>query len=168
MSLREIIQYSLWFLLYMIVQILILRNIVLFNYSLCFVYVAGVLLLPAEVGRTSLLMLGFFSGLFVDVFYNTLGMHAAATLLVAYLRPFWIQLQLETKGSTDRVDISLSELGMGGYLSYLFPLVLIHHGMLFFIEMSHFGMLGYTLLRIVASALFTTFLIVVIQLFTKR
>ncbi|MBU1821923.1 MAG: hypothetical protein KKG00_10500 [Bacteroidetes bacterium] len=168
MSLREIIQYSLWFLLYMILQVLILRNIVLFNYSFCFVYVAAIVLLPAEVNRTFLLFLGFASGLLVDVFYNTLGMHAAATLLVAYLRPFWIQLQLETKGSADRVEISLSELGMAGYLTYLFPLVLVHHAMLFFVEMSHFGMFGYTLLRIFASALFTTFLIVVIQLFTKR
>jgi hypothetical protein len=168
MSLREIIQYSLWFLLYMILQVLILRNIVLFNYSFCFVYVAAIILLPTEVNRTFLLFLGFASGLLVDVFYNTLGMHAAATLLVAYLRPFWIQLQLETKGSTDRVEISLSELGMAGYLTYLFPLVLVHHAMLFFVEMSNFGMFGYTLLRIVASTLFTTLLIVIIQLFAKR
>jgi hypothetical protein len=168
MSLREIIQYSLWFLLYMVLQVLILRNIVLFDYSFCFAYVAAILLLPAEVNRTFLLILGFLTGLLVDTFYNTLGMHAAATLLVAYLRPYWIQLQLETKSTADRLDISLSELGMAGYLLYLLPLVLVHHTMLFFVEMSHFGMLGYTLLRVVASTVFTTFLIVVIQLFTKR
>lgn len=168
MSLREIVQYSLWFLLYMILQVLIFRNIVLFDYSFCFVYVAAILLLPAEVNRTFLLVLGFFTGLLVDVFYNTLGMHAAATLLVAYLRPYWIQLQLETKGTTERLDITLGELGLAGYLTYLFPLILVHHAMLFFVEMSHFGMFGYTLLRIVASTLFTTLLIVIIQFFSKR
>lgn len=168
MTLREIIHYSLWFLLYLLLQILILRNIVLFDYAFCFVYIAGILLLPAEVNRTLLLIMGFLTGLLVDVFYNTLGMHAAATVLIAYLRPFWIQIQLETKGTTERLEISISELGVGGYLVYLLPLVFIHHAALFFIEMSHFGMIGYTLLRIVASTLFTTFLITVIHLFSKR
>jgi hypothetical protein len=168
MTLREIIHYSLWFLLYLLLQILILRNIVLFDYAFCFVYIAAILLLPAEVNRTLLLIMGFLTGLLVDVFYNTLGLHAAATLLIAYLRPFWIHLQLETKGTTERLEISINELGVGGYLTYLLPLVFIHHVALFFIEMSHFGMIGYTLLRIVASTLFTTLLITVIQLFSKR
>ncbi|TDB68926.1 hypothetical protein [Arundinibacter roseus] len=168
MSLREIIQYSLWFLLYLVLQILILRNVVLFDYGFCFIYVAGIVLLPAEVNRTALLFMGFLTGFILDVFYNTLGIHAAATVLIAYLRPFWIQLQLETKGTTERLEITLSELGVGGYLAYLIPLIFVHHSVLFLIEMSHFGMIGYTLLRIVASTLFTTLLIVLIQLFSRR
>ena len=112
MTLREIIHYSLWFLLYLLLQILILRNIVLFDYAFCFVYIGAILLLPAEVNRTLLLIMGFLTGLLVDVFYNTLGMHAAATLLIAYLRPFWIQLQLETKGNTERLEISIPEWGV--------------------------------------------------------
>lgn len=168
MSLGEIIRYSLWFAFYVLLQILITRNIVLFNYAFCFVYVGAILLLPTEVNRTFLLIVGFLTGLVVDVFYNTLGLHAAATLLIAYLKPFWVDIQLETKGATDRVEISLSELGLGTFLTYLLPLVLIHHAALFFIEMSHFGMLGYTLLRIVASVAFTTLLLVIIQLFSKH
>ena len=168
MSLREILHYSFWFLLYLLLQILIMRSIVLFDYAFCFVYIAGIVLLPAEVNRTLLLIVGFLTGLLVDVFYNTLGMHAAATLLVAYLRPFWIQLQLETKGTTERLEITMDELGVSRYLTFLLPQVFIHHAALFLIEMSHFGMIGYTLLRIVASTLFTTFLITVIQLFSKR
>lgn len=168
MSLREIIQYSLLFLLYLALQILIMRNIVLFNYAFCFVYIAGILLLPAEVNRTLLLVLGFLAGLLVDIFYNTLGMHAAATLLVAYLRPFWISIQLEAKGATDRIDITIGELGLGGYLTFLLPLVLLHHATLFFIEMSSMVAIGYTLLRIVASTLFTTLIIVIVQLFSRR
>ncbi len=168
MSLREIIQYSLLFLLYLALQILIMRDIVLFNYAFCFVYVAGILLLPAEANRTLLLVLGFLSGLLVDVFYNTLGMHTAATLLIAYLRPFWISIQLEAKGATDRIEITIGELGLGGYLTFLLPMVFLHHAALFFIEMSSLVTIGYTLLRIVASTVFTTLVIVIIQLFPRR
>jgi len=168
MSLGEIIRYSLWFAFYVLLQILITRNIVLFNYAFCFVYIGAILLLPTEMNRTFLLILGFLTGLVVDVFYNTLGLHAAATLLIAYLKPFWVDIQLEARGATDRVELTLSGLGLGTFLTYLLPLVLLHHATLFFIEMSHFGMLGYTLLRIGASTAFTTLLIVIIQLFSKR
>lgn len=169
MSLREIIQYSLWFLLFFVLQILILRNIALFDYGFCFLYIGGVLLLPSDVSRILLLFLGFVSGFLVDVFYNTLGMHAAAMVLVAYARTFWIQLRLETKGTTnERFQFSIDELGLPLFLTYLVPLVFLHHAALFFIEMSSIGMLGHTLIRIVASTIFTTFLIVVIQLFARR
>ncbi len=167
MSLREIIQYTLWFLLYMALQILVMRNLVLFDYAFCFVYIAGVILLPTEANRTLLLLLGFATGIIVDVFYNTLGLHAAATLLAVYLRPLLIKLMFESKG-TERTDISIQSLGVGSYISYIFLLVLIHHSALFFIEMSHFGMVLYTLLRIIASSLFTTLVILLIQLFSRR
>ncbi|GAB2765263.1 hypothetical protein GCM10027275_03220 [Rhabdobacter roseus] len=167
MSLREILQYSLWFLLYLVLQILILRNVVLFDYSFCFVYVACILLLPAETNRTLLLVLGFLTGLIVDVFYNTLGMHAAASTLVAYLRPFLVRIQLEAK-NPDRVEIGLHQMGLGAFLSFLIPLVFVHHAMLFFVEMSHLGMILYTLLRIAASTLFTTLLILLLQLFSSK
>ena len=167
MSLREIIQYSLWFLLYLVLQLLILRNVVLFDYAFCFVYVAGLLLLPAETNRTLLLVIGFMTGLIVDVFYNTLGMHAAASVLVAYLRPLLVRFQLEAK-SPDRVEIGLHEMGLGAFLSFVVPLIFVHHAMLFLIEMSHVGMILHTLLRIGASTLFTTLLILLLQLFSSK
>jgi hypothetical protein len=167
MSLREIVQYTLWFLLYVGMQILVMRNLVLFDYAFCFVYVAAILLLPTETDRTLLLLFGFATGILIDVFYNTLGLHAAASLLVAYLRPALVRLQFEAKGP-ERTDISIQALGIGPYLSFLFPLILIHHGALFLIEMSHFGMILYTFLRILASSLFTTLIILLIQFFSYR
>ncbi len=167
MSLREIIQYIALFLFYMVLQILIMRNVVLFNYGFCFIYVAVLLALPSDASKTWLLFLGFFTGLLMDVFYNTLGIHAAASVLIMYLRPFWIQTQLETKG-VDRVDITLNALGMGKYLTFMLPLIFIHHSMLFLVEMSNVGMIGVTLIRIVGSTLFTTFLIVLFQFFSRR
>lgn len=167
MSLREIIQYVLLFLFYTILQIFILRNVVLFDYGFCFIYVAALLSLPSDTSKTWLLFLGFFTGLLMDVFYNTLGMHAAASVLIMYLRPFWIQIQLETKG-VDRVEISLNELGLGKYLTFLVPLIFIHHSMLFLVEMSNVGMVGVTMIRIVGSTLFTTFMIVLLQFFSRR
>ena len=167
MSLREAIQYSLMILLYLLLQIIFLRNVVVFNYAFCFVYIGGVLLLPADTDRMYLLLIGFATGFTVDVFSNTYGMHAAATVLIAYLRPFLIQYQMESKGS-ERVDIGIRSQGLGSFLAYMLPLIFLHHSMLFLMEMNNFGMILYTLLRIAASTLFTIIMIVILELFSKR
>ena len=167
MSLREAIQYSLMILLYLLLQIFFMRNLVLFNYAFCFIYIAGVLLLPADIDRMYLLLIGFGTGFIVDVFSNTFGMHASATVLIAYLRPFLIQYQMDAKGS-ERAEVGIRSQGFGSFLVYILPLIFIHHTMLFFMEMNNFTMILYTLLRIAASTLFTTILIVILELFSKR
>jgi rod shape-determining protein MreD len=167
MSLREAIQYTLMILLYLFLQIFFLRNVVLFNYAFCFIYIAGVLLLPADTDRMYLLLIGFATGFTVDVFSNTFGMHAFATVLIAYLRPFLIQYQMESKGA-ERMDLGIRSQGLGSFLSYIMPLILIHHAVLFLMEMNNFGMILYTLARIGASILLTTVVIVLLELFSKR
>ncbi|MCE7043121.1 hypothetical protein [Dyadobacter sp. CY312] len=167
MSLREAIQYTLMILLYLLLQIFFLRNVVLFNYAFCFIYIAGVLLLPADTDRLYLLLIGFATGFTVDVFSNTFGMHAFATVLIAYLRPFLVQYQMESKGA-ERMDLGIRAQGLGSFLAYIMPLILIHHAALFLIEMNNFGMILYTLIRIGASVLLTTVVIVLLELFSKR
>ena len=167
MSLREAIQYSLMILLYLLLQIFFMRNVVLFNYAFCFIYIAGVLLLPADVDRLYLLLIAFGIGFTVDVFSNTFGMHAAATVLIAYFRPFLIHYQMKSRGA-ERAEVGLRAQGLGAFLGYIFPLILVHHSVLFLIEIDHFGMILYTLIRIGASALFTTLLIILLELFSKR
>jgi len=167
MSLREAIQYTFMILLYLFLQIIFMRNLVLFNYAFCFIYIAGILLLPADTNRMYLLLIGFATGFTVDVFSNTFGMHAAATVLIAYLRPFLIQYQMDAKGS-ERAEIGIRSQGFGSFLGYIFPLVLLHHTILFLMEMNSFDMILFTLLRVAASTLLTAILIVILELFSKR
>lgn len=167
MSLREAIQSTLMVLLYLILQIFLLRNVVLFNYAFCFVYVAAILLLPTEIDRLYLLLIGFAVGLTVDTFSNTFGINAAASVLIAYLRPFLIQYQMVSRG-VERLDIGIRRQGFVQFISYLFPLILIHHSVLFLMEMNNLEMILYTAIRIGASSLFTLIFIVVLELFSKR
>jgi hypothetical protein len=153
--------------LYLLIQILIMRNIVFFDYAFCFIYVGGILILPAEVSRVYLLFIGFATGFMVDAFSNTFGMHAAATVLIAYARPYLMQYQMESRG-IERVDVGIRVQGFMPFLGYIFPLIFLHHAVLFLIEMNNFGMILPTLLRIIASAIFTTVMIVLIELFSKR
>lgn len=168
MTLREILSTSLLFLLYLVLQILLVRNLVLFDYAFCFIYIACILLLPNELGLTWLLLIAFVTGIIVDTFYNTLGMHAAASVLMAYCRPLIVRSQIDVPGLETRIEFSLRELGVGAFFRYVLILALIHHTALFFIEASSLTLLIPTLIRVAASTLFTTISIVLIQFFTRN
>lgn len=168
MTLREIINTALFFVLYLALQVLVVRNVVLFDYGFCFLYVACILLLPADTSLTVLLLIGFSTGVVVDTFYNTLGMHAAATTLLAYCRPLVVQRQFDSQNSDLRADISLRDMGVGAFFRYVLVLTLIHHTALFFIEASSLTLIVPTLIRIVASVLFTSITILLIQFFGRN
>ena len=168
MTLREILSTIFLFALYLTLQILLVRNIVLFDYAFCFIYIACILLLPNEISRTWLLLIAFATGVVVDTFYNTLGMHAAATVLMAYCRPFIVRTQIDVPGLETRIEFNLGQLGVGPFFRYVLLLTLIHHTALFFIEASSLTLLIPTLIRIGASTLFTTVSIVLIQFFARR
>lgn len=168
MTLREILILISLFLLYLILQILVVRNLVLFDYGFCFLYVACILLMPNDLSQTWLLLLAFATGVIIDTFYNTLGIHAAATVLMTYLRPLVIRVQMNQRIQEARLVFTLQELGFAEFFRYVFVLVLIHHSALFLIEAGSLSLLLPTILRTVASALFTTLTITLIQFFTRR
>ncbi|MFD2572483.1 hypothetical protein ACFSUS_17730 [Spirosoma soli] len=168
MTFREIVSTILLFVLYLALQILLARNLVLFDYAFCFVYIACVLLMPNEISLTWLLLIAFATGIIVDTFYNTLGMHAAATVLMAYCRPLIVRAQIDVPGMESRIEFSLQQLGTGAFFRYVFAMALIHHAALFFIEASSIELLIPTLIRVGASTVFTTVSIVLIQFFTRN
>ena len=168
MTFREIVSTLFLFLLYLTLQILLVRNLVLFDYAFCFIYIACILLLPNETSFSWLLLIAFATGFVVDIFYNTPGMHAAATVLMAFCRPLVVRSQIDVPGLESRIEFSLNELGTGAFFRYVFILALIHHTALFFIEASSLTLFVPTLIRVGASTLFTTFSIVLIQFFTRN
>lgn len=168
MTLREIIVLVSLFLLYLFLQILIVRNLVLFDYGFCFLYVACILLMPNEFSQTWLLLLAFATGVIVDTFYNTLGIHAAATVLMTYLRPVVVRVQMSQRIQESRVVFTLQELGFTDFVKYVFVLVLVHHATLFLIEAGSLSLIVPTVLRTLASAVFTTLSITLIQFFARR
>lgn len=168
MTIREIINTIFLFLLYLTLQILIFRNLVLFDLAFCFVYVACILLLPAELSMTLTLLLAFGVGVVVDMFYNTLGMHAAASVLLAYLRPYLIRFQAAQRGFESRIVLSIHEMGLRSFFYYILVLTFVHHFVLLFIEANSLMLLLPTLVKVFFSTLFTTLSIILIQYFTKN
>lgn len=151
------------FFVYVLVQVMVLKNIVLFDSAFCFLYVAFILLLPFEVSATVTIIIGFLTGFAIDIFYNSMGLHAFATVLISYFRNYWLSVITPQGGYDTGNSPTIAANGIQWFLVYAIPLVFIHHFVLFFLEAWGFDMFWYTMLKIISSMLFTMTVIVFLQ-----
>ncbi|MBN1986491.1 MAG: rod shape-determining protein MreD [Prolixibacteraceae bacterium] len=164
---RGVINYIIMFVVLVLVQVLVLNQIQVSGYINPYAYILFVMLLPLSSPRYVVLPLAFAIGLTVDVFSNSLGIHAAATTFIAYLRPFVnrsISLHEE-----DRNDYpGMKYTGFRWFLYYTVIMVFLHHFVLFFLEIFTFDDFVHTIYRIVLSAVFSIFVIVLSQFIIFR
>ncbi|CAH0997098.1 hypothetical protein EMA8858_03235 [Emticicia aquatica] len=163
MNSQTVIKLVLTFVIYLILQIVVIRNFVFFDVAFCFVYIACILLLPDEIAPIWVIMISFLIGLLVDIFYNTAGVHASACVAVGYLRSYIIKFLFPTKGVENEIVISLKDMGAERFVRYVAILTIIHHSMLFFVEAGGFQFFLITVLKIICSVVFTTFMIITLQ-----
>jgi hypothetical protein len=156
-----------YFFLYVIAQVLLFKRLVLFNTSFCFLYVAFILLLPVETNNLLLMVLAFVLGFTIDIFYDSLGIHALALVTVAYLRNYWLS-SITPQGGYDAGSTPALTNGVQWFLVYTVPLVFVHLALLFFIEAGGFGLFWFTMLKIMASLLFTVSVILMLQFFSVQ
>lgn len=151
------------FFLFLLLQVVLFKKLVLFNTAFCFIYVAFILLMPIETNPLILMLIAFGLGLLIDIFYDHQGMHAAATVAVAYVRNYWLAAITPQGGYDVGSTPTLGGNGMFWFLSYSIPLVLLHHIILFFIDAGGFSLLGITMVKALASVLFTMIVFVLHQ-----
>jgi hypothetical protein len=163
MNSQTVIRLVLTFVIYLILQIVVIRNFVFFDVAFCFVYIACILLLPDEIDPIWVILISFLIGLLVDIFYNTAGIHASASVLIGYMRGYIIKFLFPTKGVENEVVITLKDMGAERFVRYVAVLTLVHHSMLFFVEAGGFQFFLITILKIICSVVFTTFMIIILQ-----
>lgn len=164
---RWLIKYGFMFIVLVLIQVLILNQVQFSGFVNPYIYILFVLLLPLSTPRWLLLFAGFFIGLTIDVFSNSLGIHAAATVLIAFIRPFVIR-SISSR-EEDRNDFpGLSQNKFFWFLYYTSIMVLIHHFVLFYLEFFTFSQFFLTFLRVLISSFFSIFVIVLSQFLIFR
>lgn len=73
-----------WFIGLVLLQVLILNNVHIAGYATPFLYIYFILKFDSGTSRNELMLWAFFFGLTIDVFADTPGMNAAATVLLAF------------------------------------------------------------------------------------
>ncbi len=148
------------FIFLVIVQITVMDNIQLNGYLNPFIYVVFILMLPFETPGWLLLLLGFIAGITIDIFAGTGGIHAAATVFMAFCRPRIIRIISPRDGYEAETKPSINNMGIRWFLTYSITLVLLHHTALFFIESFKLSEFLPVFLRAIQSAALTLLLIV--------
>jgi rod shape-determining protein MreD len=156
------------FFVLVLVQVLVINNIQVSGFIVPYLYVLFILLMPFETPNWLLLVSAFLLGLSVDLFTQTPGMHAAASVLMAFLRPFVLEMSAPRDGYESGTFPRVYYFGFQWFLRYTVILVLAHHFILFYLEVFRFSEFFSTFLRVLLSAFFSVVLIMLSQYFIYR
>lgn len=150
-----------------LLQVLILNNINFMGYINPYLYVLFILLYPFNSNQSLFLVLSFFLGLSIDIFEDSGGIHAAACLIAAFVRPNLLRFSFGV--SYDHQNIRLSATPFGARLSYILLIVFIHHFILFSLEMFSLSHIILILKKTLFSGIFTVILVILsLSLFSKK
>lgn len=166
----NLLKNSIRFALFILIQVLVLHKIpALHRFIIPYLYFLYVLWLPFRMPRVVLMLLAFLFGLTLDYFLMTPGLHAAACVLIAYIRPFIINILISQEGA-DQNYASPSPISMGAapYATYVTVLTLLHHGYLVFLEWMQFGNVLYFLGKVIGTTGISLLLILVTELLFIR
>ena len=150
----------------MIVQIYIFNNVNLFGYINPYPYVLFLLVFPFTSNRALYIFIAFLTGLTMDMFGNSGGVHAAACLFLAYFRP--VALRFSFGVSYEYNAIKLSKVSFYERFIFISMMVLIHHLVLFLLEVFNVSNILYTLNKTLVTSIFTIILCVTINLLFSR
>jgi len=164
---NSILRYGLIFLILILLQVLMFNNIQFSGYINPYVYIMFILLLPFEIPAWLLLLLSFAMGGLIDFFSGSPGMHASATVLAAFVRPFVLRVISPRDGYEPNSDLSMITYGFRWFFTYTLLIVLVHHTALFYLEVFRFAEFFRTFLRVLLSSLFSVAFIVLIEYYRK-
>jgi rod shape-determining protein MreD len=164
---NSIARFSLIFIVLILLQILLFNNIQFSGYVNPYVYVMFLLLLPVEIPAWLLLLISFGTGIIIDIFSGTPGMHTSATLLAGFVRPYILRLISPRDGYEPGVNPSMLVYGFRWFLLYAGMIVLIHHTTLFYLEVFRFTDFIRTMLRVLLSSIFTISFILLLEFIRK-
>ncbi|HWY38627.1 MAG TPA: Rod shape-determining protein MreD [Bacteroidia bacterium] len=156
------------FLVLLLLQVLIVKNINLGRYFIFFPYVLFILLLPFNTSKPLVLVLSFVMGLCIDVFYNTQGMHASACVLMGFARGGVLKLLSPREGYDESLKPTIAYMGTAWFISYALMLIVTHHFLLFYIEAFTFHEFFRTFLRVLCSSVSTFAFVYMLQFLFHR
>ncbi|MDB4213071.1 rod shape-determining protein MreD [Flavobacteriaceae bacterium] len=140
-------------LLLIIAQTIIFNNINLFGYLNPFIYIIFIIYYPIKNDRIFFIFISFIIGLLIDIFSDTLGLHAAASVTIAYLRPLILKISFGL--AYIHQVIKFKNIDFKNKLIYISLLSIIHHAVLFSLEIFDFSKLLFSIDKVIMSSFFT-------------
>lgn len=156
------------FIILILLQVGLFKNIGYYNLVSPFPYILFILLLPFRINNFTLYTLAFLTGLIVDAFYDSVGVHAAACVTLAWFRIFFHSITLDVDDHESSKTPSWGNMGFKWFSTYVIFGTVVHHIALFFVEVFSFENILNTLLSILLSSIFTIVIILTIGILTYQ
>lgn len=156
------------FVVLVILQVFLFKNIGYYNLATPFPYILFILLLPVGIPNFLLFCIAFLTGVTVDAFYDTLGVNAAACAALVWGRILLIRISLQTDHYESYLTPLWGNVPFRWYFLYVAVLTLFHHTVLFLMEAFSFHQFHYTLIRVLLSCIFTVIIILLFSLLFYR
>jgi len=158
---------ALRFVVLTLVQVLILNNVNFLGYINPYLYILFIILYPVKNNRTLFIFLSFLLGLCIDLFSDSGGVHAAASVFIAYIRPPVLKFSFGMIYEHQTIKFAQTELG--NRLIYFTILTTIHHLVMFSMEIFNFNDIILILQKTLFSSIFTILLcLLTTVLFSKK
>lgn len=149
-------------------QVAIFNHINFLGYLNPYIYILFLVYYPFDKDqRVTFLFSSFLLGLAIDFFGDSGGVHAAACVTVAFLRP--VLMRATFGQSFDFNTLKLNKTTFGQRFNFITLLILTHHLLLFVLEIFSFAQWGSIVGRTLATTLFTLILcLIFITLFSRK
>lgn len=158
------------FVLFILFQEYILNEIPpLHQFVVPYIYFLFILWLPFSINRFWLLVISFLFGLALDCFTGTYGLHAAPCVLIAYVRPFLLNLLIPQETTEQSyVEPGSKSMGWAPYALYAGIMSFIHHFYLVLIEWLQFGNFIYFLGKVAGTTAISLLMILIAEMLFNR
>lgn len=129
------------FFLLAIAQVLIFKRVAFnwgdFAFIHFIIYPLFIILLPTKLPRPLVISLGFLIGIFVDLFYDSPGIHSSAGVFTAYVRGLVLDLLEPYEGYNANDSPTIETMGLSWFMSYASILLALH--LLFYFSVEAFS-----------------------------
>jgi rod shape-determining protein MreD len=154
------------FIVLLLVQVLVLSQINFMGYINPYLYILFVMLYPIKNNKMLFILLSFLLGLLVDMFLDSGGIHAAASVTIAFIRPTALKTSFGAIYEYQAVKFSTAAIGQR--ITYITILTFIHHLILFSLEFFNLSKILLVVKNTLFSSIFTVILCVLVTIIFSR
>ncbi len=155
------------FILLVLLQVLVLNHINFLGYINPYIYILFIILYPVKNNSSLFIFLSFLLGLCVDIFSDSGGVHAAASVTIAFLRPGFLK---SVFGALyEHQTIKFSNIDLAPKVSYIALVTIVHHFILFTLEIFSLSKIILIAQKTLFSSIFTIIICILVTIiFTRK
>ncbi|UNZ00175.1 rod shape-determining protein MreD [Zhouia spongiae] len=164
---NDLIKIIVRFFVLILAQVLVFNHVNLFGYINPYVYILFILLFPVKKEtRMLFIFLSFLIGLIIDIFSDSGGVHAAACVSIAYMRP--VVLRWVFGNAYEYQTLKIASTSLGQRSLYMTILILTHHLILFWLEIFSFTSILLLLKKVLFTGILTLCLCIMFMILFSR